>query len=128
VWPGGTSKQRLWLGTSQYRDGCRNTAANADSDSKWYANTFTDSLRGGNTNTDGDCYAYRHTYCYTYSYAYSNPSTKPDAYTYGHAYSDGNSYAKSDTKAPADSPWAPDSALSGVIRLRQSYGGQVGEK
>jgi hypothetical protein len=53
----GPPKQRLWLGTSQYRNGCRNAATNA--------NRFTDScvkrysVRGGNTNaySDGNSYS-----------------------------------------------------------------------
>ena len=62
-----TSEQRVWLGTSQYRNGCRNAATNA--------NRFTDScvkrysVRGGNT------------YAYAYSDGDGNGNSNSDSNT-----------------------------------------------
>jgi hypothetical protein len=59
VWQPDTSKQRVRLGTRQYRDGCRNTAANATS-AYAYANTYGDAMRAWNTHayahSDGNSY------------------------------------------------------------------------
>jgi hypothetical protein len=54
MWPGGPSKQRLWLGARQYRSGCRDAASNADASSA-YANTYGDAMRAWNTNTYANC-------------------------------------------------------------------------
>jgi hypothetical protein len=62
------SKQRVWLGAGQYRDGCRNAATNAASA---YANTYSDgdAMRAWNTyayaHSDGNCNSNSNPYCNT---------------------------------------------------------------
>jgi hypothetical protein len=106
-----TTKQRLWLGTSQYRNGCRNAATNA--------NRFTDScvkrysVRGDNTNAYAKraCDAYTNSYGNSHSDGYT--SSKSNTYSERHhssiAYTYGDSSAQSNTKASSDSA---SSALS----------------
>jgi hypothetical protein len=105
----GPSKQRLWLGAGQYRDGCRNAATNTDR----YADScvISNALRGWNT------------YAYSYSYRYGNSNS--DGYGNCNAYSERNTdtdghanglayrYAQGDTKASSDSASPADS----VVRL-----------
>lgn len=106
MWPGGPSKQRLWLGAGQYRDGCRKSATNADATSA-YANTYGDAMRAWNT----------HAYAYSDRDSNYNANCDTDSYTNGNTYSerytdaDTNiySYAKGDTKASPDTASAADS-------------------
>ena len=62
-----TSKQRLWLGTSQYRGGRRNAASNPNSGS--YPTNNGDSVRAySDSNTNCDSYGYRHSNGNRYRY------------------------------------------------------------
>ena len=89
-------KQCLWLGTSQYRNGCRNAATNsnrfADSCverySVWADNANANAFSYSNSNGNSDRYTYDDSFSITF------------AYTDGHPYSYG--YAKGDTEASAD--------------------------
>ena len=108
------SKQRLWLGTGQYRHCCRNTATNAGSDSD--ATSNGDSMRADNADTYTECefassYTYANTYTeFTASDTDANTSFKSNTNTYGeftssltHADSYSHSYAQGNTEATADS-------------------------
>jgi hypothetical protein len=108
------SKQRLWLGTGQYRRCCGNTSTNAGSDSDATSNGY--SMRANNADAYTECeFASSYSYAYTYpeftaSDTDANTFFKSNADAYGeftssltHADSYGHSYTQSNTKATADS-------------------------
>ena len=103
--PCDTSKQCLWMGTSQYRSGCRNAATNPNRCAQSCAKR--DSLRGRNANTysDPDCNTAADTYTYlnadgdTYANAFTDSDLNTDTYGDGHSYSS----AQGNPKASADS-------------------------
>jgi hypothetical protein len=103
------SKQRLWLGTRQYRDGCRNTATHSSSDSyaanNGYAvradNANADTVADYSTNTDSDADAN--------AYANWNRSPKSDAHSIGlpwrrlYTIANGNIFTSPDAHATTQS-------------------------
>jgi hypothetical protein len=106
--PCGPSKQRLWLGTRQYRSGCRSATTNADATSA-YANTYGDAMRAWNTyayaHSDGNSDGYRN------CNAYSERNSDADTYIYGHANGLAYSYAQGDTEGSPDTASAADSVV-----------------
>jgi hypothetical protein len=90
VRPCDTSKQCLWLGTSQYCHSCRNACANpncfADSCVECYA------VRCVNANAYCDCDSYNTTIAVAYALftgiAYAYDTTITDAYSYGNRFTD----------------------------------------
>ena len=82
-----TSKQRVWLGPGQYRDGCRNAATNAAATNA-YAYSDGDAMRAWNT------YAYAYSDSNSYSYGYGD--TYDDSSTI--TYTDFNSAAYPDSQ------------------------------
>ena len=110
MWHGRPSKQRVRLGTREYRDGCRYTATNSGSDSDTTNNS--DAMRPVNANAN----AYRndsskpntHAKLAWVAYAYCYDTAITDAYALNTriAYStatDTHADAEGDTKASADS-------------------------
>jgi hypothetical protein len=125
MWHGGPSKQCLWLGTGQYRDGCWNTATNSGSDS--YAannsysmrahNTDADTKRASSVNADTNSYgaSFAVTYTDTDTYRNRNATTNSDANTYGEfTAADAHANTQGAPKAAADS--ASSAVREAVIR------------
>jgi hypothetical protein len=127
-----TSKQRLWLGSSEYFDSCGDAAA-ANSDSHAESFTFGDSMWGysdsnanrdsyGNSNFDAhtECNSDRHSECN--SDAYTKCNTNSDSECNPHTH--GDSYPQSDTKGSADTASSTDAALSPLANafgVKKSY-------
>ena len=90
----GTAKQRVRLGTNQYRSGRRNTATNsnrfADSCVKRY------SLRGGNAYANSNSHS--NSNANGHSYAECNSDTDGNGYSYHYSISD----TYGDTKSHAE--------------------------
>ena len=104
MWYRGAAKQRLWLGTRQYRDGCRNAAPNAATTNA-YAYSDGDAMRAWNTYAYSDSNSHSNGYPYGYGNcnAYSERNTDADTNIYGHANRLAYRYAQGDTKASSDS-------------------------
>ena len=95
-----TSKQRLWMGPSQYRSGCRNAATNAAATNA-YAYSDGDAMRAWNT--------------YAYAYSDSNSNTSNGySYGYGDTYDDSSTITYTDFNSAA----YPDSQRSSPSRPR----------
>ena len=94
-----TAKQRVRLGTNQYRSGRRNAATNsnrfADSCVKRYSvrGWNTHAYSNSNANGDGDCH----------SYAQCNSDTDGHGYSYHYSISDTYGDTKSHAETSADS-------------------------
>ena len=96
-----TAKQRVWLGTNQYRGCCRNATTNpnrlADSCVKRYTvrrgNTHAYSNSYSNGDGDGNCH----------SYAECNSDTDGNGYSYHYSISDTYGDTKSHAETSADS-------------------------
>ena len=102
MWQRDASKQRVWMGTNQYRCCCGESTSNPNT-SYAYSYTCGDSVRGDNTNAN----AYSDRNCDTYAF------DTADTYRYANADGDSDtySYAQSDTKASSHS------ASPAVMRL-----------
>jgi hypothetical protein len=130
VWYRGAAKQRLWLGTRQYRDGCRNAAPNAaatnayaysdgDAMRAWNTYAYSDSNNNSNSNSNSNGYPYGYGNCN----AHSERNTDADTNIYGHANRLAYGYAQGDTKASADSVSSTDPAVILIPSLpRRSLG------
>jgi len=98
MWQRDASKQRVWMGTNQYRCCCGESTSNPNT-SYAYSYTCGDSVRGDNTNAN----AYSDRNCDTYSYANaftdSDPNTDSDTYAY--RYAQGDTKASSHSASPA---------------------------
>jgi hypothetical protein len=73
---GRSAKQRVWLGPGGYRGRCRDAATNPDAESYADSNSFTYTVRAGNSYTDAN--------------ADSNANGHPDRHPDGHAHGDTN--------------------------------------
>ena len=95
-----TSKQRVWLGAGQYRNGCRNAATNAAATNA-YAYSDGDAMRAWNTNA----YSYSDGYAYTEcnSDNHTNSDSECNPHTYGDSYPQGDTEGSADAASPADS-------------------------
>ena len=107
-----TSKQRLWLGTSQYRSGRRNAGTNAaatnanayrDGDAMRAWNAYAYSNRNRNRNSIGYSYGYGDTYddSSTITYTDFNSAAYPDSQRYS------ATKGSADSASPAVSAWFP---------------------
>ena len=105
-----TSKQRVWLGTSQYRSGCRNAATNAaatnayaysDGDAMRAWNTYAYSDSNGNSNSNSNSNSNGYSYGYGDTYTDFNSAAYPDSQRYSPIE------ASSDSASPAVSAWFP---------------------
>jgi hypothetical protein len=94
VWRPDASKQRVWLGTSQYRSGRRNAASNPNSGS--YPTNNGDSVWAHNANTYADCYGDGNCHCY------AECDSDTDGYSYNYSISDTYGYTKSHAESSAD--------------------------
>lgn len=105
-----SSKQRVWLGSGQYRDSRRDATANSDSVAKWYADTCADSMRTGDANSNAYCNCDSNCHPHAERNSVTVPDTDRNGNSDNYAYGDAQSYAKA----------AADPASSAVSAMREA--------
>ena len=104
--PCGPPKQRLWMGTNQYRNGCRSAATDPNRCAESCAKR--DSVRGWNANTNAHSNSNGHTYgnrngnCH--SYAKCNSDTDGHGYLYSISDTYGDTKSHTETSSDSASP------------------------
>ena len=106
MWQPDTSKQRLWLGTSQYRGGRRDAASDPNSHAD--SCVISNAVRGWNTNTYANSNGNTSS---SDSNAYSDSERNSHSDTHGNGDHFAYSYAKGDTKGSPDTASAADSVV-----------------